>query len=44
MAKVLERGIVGEDRLFVFFGNGTGEGKSKKARPNYFLDDKLQYV
>ena len=29
---------------FLFFGNGCGEGKSKKARPNYFLDDKLQFV
>ena len=44
MAIELERGIAGEDRLFVFFGNGCGEGKSKKARPNYFLDDKLQFV
>jgi len=40
----LERGIAGEDRLFVFFGKGMKWLKNKKARPNYFLDDKLQFV
>ena len=44
MAKALERGIAGEDRLFVFFGERNEVAKNKKARPNYFLDDKLQFV
>jgi hypothetical protein len=39
----LERGIVGEDRLFVFWERNE-VAKNKKARPNYFLDDKLQFV